>query len=276
MISRYESSPREVERMNTAELRENFLVESLFVTDQINLTYTHYDRLVLGGAKPVNSSLKLGTYDALKSEYFLERREIGIINVAGAGKVVADGETYEVEKLSCVYLGKGTKEVIFSSDDAQNPACFFLLSSPAHHTFENKIFTKEDASPVTLGAPETSNHRTIYKYIHNDGIMSCQLVMGLTVLKTGSIWNTMPPHVHDRRSEVYCYFDVPENQGMMHFMGKPDETRHMWVQNHQAIISPPWSIHAGGGSANYSFIWGMAGENKDFTDMDFVNLNLLR
>ena len=276
MISRYESSPREVERMNTAELRENFLVESLFVTDQINLTYTHYDRLVLGGAKPVNGSLKLGTYDALKSEYFLERREIGIINVAGAGKVVADGETYEVEKLSCVYLGKGTKEVIFSSDDAQNPACFFLLSSPAHHTFENKLFTKEDASPVTLGAPETSNHRTIYKYIHNAGIMSCQLVMGLTVLKTGSIWNTMPPHVHDRRSEVYCYFDVPENQGVMHFMGKPDETRHMWVQNHQAIISPPWSIHAGGGSANYSFIWGMAGENKDFTDMDFVNLNQLR
>ena len=276
MISRYESSPREVVRMNTAELRENFLVESLFVGEQINLTYSHYDRLVLGGAKPVNEALELGTYDALKSAYFLERREIGIINVAGSGKVVADGKTYEVEKLSCLYLGKGTKIVTFSSDDVQNPACFFMLSSPAHHTFENKIFAKEDASPVTLGAPETSNHRTIYKYIHNDGIMSCQLVMGLTVLKTGSIWNTMPPHVHDRRSEVYCYFDVPENQGVMHFMGKPDETRHLWVQNHQAIISPPWSIHAGGGTANYSFIWGMGGENKDFTDMDFVNLNQLR
>ena len=276
MISRYESSPREVERMNTAELRENFLVESLFADDEIKLTYMHYDRLVLGGVKPVSEKLELGTYDDLKSEFFLERREIGIINVAGNGQVEADGEVFSVEKLSCLYLGKGTKKVTFSSKNAANPACFFILSAPAHQIYANKLFTKEDASPVTLGAPETSNHRTIYKYIHNDGIMSCQLVMGLTVLKTGSIWNTMPPHVHDRRSEVYCYFEVPENQGVMHFMGKPDQTRHMWVQNHQAIISPPWSIHAGGGSANYSFIWGMAGENKDFTDMDFVNLNELR
>lgn len=276
MNSRYESSPREVERMNTAELRENFLVETLFADDEIKLTYTHYDRLVLGGVKPISKKLELGTYDDLKSEFFLERREIGIINVAGDGQVEADGETFSVEKLSCLYLGKGTKNISFSSKDSTNPACFFILSAPAHQAYANKLFTKEDASPVTLGAPETSNHRTIYKYIHNDGIMSCQLVMGLTVLKTGSIWNTMPPHVHDRRSEVYCYFDVPENQGVMHFMGKPDQTRHMWVQNHQAIISPPWSIHAGGGSANYSFIWGMAGENKDFTDMDFVNLNELR
>ena len=276
MQSRYESSPREVERMNTAELRENFLVESLFSEDEVRLTYTHYDRLILGGIKPFSKKLELPTYDALKSDYFLERREIGIINVAGSGQVEADGQIFSVEKLSCLYLGKGTKNVAFSSNDPSNPACFFILSAPAHHTFENNVFTKEDASPVTLGTPETSNHRTIYKYIHNDGIMSCQLVMGLTVLKTGSIWNTMPPHVHDRRSEVYCYFDVPENQGVMHFMGKPDQTRHMWIQNHQAIISPPWSIHAGGGSANYSFIWGMAGENKDFTDMDFVNLNQLR
>ena len=276
MISRYESSPREVERMNTAELRENFLVESLFANDEIKLTYTHYDRLVLGGAKPVSKSISLETYDALKSTFFLERREIGIINVAGPGVVEADGEVFEADKLSCVYLGKGTQKVSFSSKDASNPACFFLLSAPAHQTFPNKKFSKEDASPVTLGSPETSNNRTIYKYIHNDGIMSCQLVMGLTVLATGSIWNTMPPHVHDRRSEVYCYFDVPENQGIMHFMGLPDQTKHMWVQNHQAIISPPWSIHAGAGSANYSFIWGMAGENKDFTDMDFVNLNELR
>jgi 4-deoxy-L-threo-5-hexosulose-uronate ketol-isomerase len=276
MISRYESSPREVETMNTAELRENFLVESLFANDETKLTYTHYDRLVLGGVKPVAKVIALETYDALKSSYFLERREIGIINVAGDGTVEADGEVFEVDQLSCVYLGKGTQKVSFSSKDAANPACFFLLSAPAHQTFPNKKFSKEDASPVTLGAPETSNHRTIYKYIHNDGIMSCQLVMGLTVLATGSIWNTMPPHVHDRRSEVYCYFDVPENQGVMHFMGKPDQTRHIWVQNHQAIISPPWSIHSGAGSANYSFIWGMAGENKDFTDMDFVNLNALR
>ncbi|MFC3812660.1 5-dehydro-4-deoxy-D-glucuronate isomerase [Lacihabitans lacunae] len=276
MNERYESSPREVEGMNTKALRENFLVESLFEADKISLTYTHYDRMILGGVMPVNQTLELGVYNAIKSDYFLERRELGVINVAGKGSVTADGETFEVEKLGCVYLGKGTKKVTFESADGSNPAQFFLLSAPAHQSYPNKHFTKEDASPVVLGAAETSNNRTIYKYIHNDGIMSCQLVMGLTVLSSGSIWNTMPPHVHDRRSEVYCYFDVPENQGVMHFMGQPDETRHMWIQNHQAIISPPWSIHAGAGSANYSFIWGMAGENKDFTDMDFVNLNHLR
>jgi 4-deoxy-L-threo-5-hexosulose-uronate ketol-isomerase len=276
MNERYESSPREVEGMNTKALRENFLVESLFEADKISLTYTHYDRMILGGVMPVNQTLELGVYNAIKSDYFLERRELGVINVAGKGSVTADGETFEVEKLGCVYLGKGTKKVTFESADGSNPAQFFLLSAPAHQSYPNKHFTKEDASPVVLGAAETSNNRTIYKYIHNDGIMSCQLVMGLTVLSSGSIWNTMPPHVHDRRSEVYCYFDVPENQGVMHFMGQSDETRHMWIQNHQAIISPPWSIHAGAGSANYSFIWGMAGENKDFTDMDFVNLNHLR
>ncbi len=276
MQTRYESSPREVENMNTRELRENFLVEQLFVKDSVRLVYSHYDRLILGGIMPVNEDIELQTYDELRSEYFLERREIGIINVGGAGKIIADGETFESDKLSCLYLGKGTEEVVFSSDSSHDPARFFVLSAPAHAVFPNKIFTKEQASPVTLGSAETSNHRTIYKYIHNDGIASCQLVMGLTVLKTGSIWNTMPPHVHDRRSEVYCYFDIPENQGVMHFMGKPDETRHLWIQNHQAIISPPWSIHSGAGSANYSFIWGMAGENKDFTDMDFVDLNHLK
>lgn len=272
----YESSPREVAAMKTADLRENFLVENLFEENQIKLTYTHYDRMILGGVMPVNQELLLDTYPALKSTYFLERREIGIINVGGPGTIKVDDQEFSVEKLSCVYIGKGTQNVSFASGDSGNPAKFFVLSTPAHHTYENMMFTKEQASPVNLGAAETSNNRTIYKYIHNDGIMSCQLVMGLTVLSTGSIWNTMPPHVHDRRSEVYCYFDVPENQGVMHFMGDPSETRHMWIQNHQAIISPPWSIHSGAGSANYSFIWGMGGENKDFTDMDFVNLNELR
>lgn len=272
----YESSPREVAAMKTADLRENFLVENLFEENQIKLTYTHYDRMILGGVMPVNQELLLGTYPVLKSTYFLERREIGIINVGGPGTIKVDDQEFSVEKLSCVYIGKGTQNVSFASGDSGKPAKFFVLSTPAHHTYENTMFTKEQASPVNLGAAETSNNRTIYKYIHNDGIMSCQLVMGLTVLSTGSIWNTMPPHVHDRRSEVYCYFDVPENQGVMHFMGDPSETRHMWIQNHQAIISPPWSIHSGAGSANYSFIWGMGGENKDFTDMDFVNLNELR
>lgn len=276
MEIRYESSPREVERMNTSELRDNFLVEKVFVGDSIELVYTHYERLIVGGAKPVSKSLKLHTYDALKSDFFLERRELGIINVGGSGKVVADGVVYELDKLSCLYVSRGTESVQFESNDAATPALFYLLSAPAHKEYATTRFTKEQALPMTIGAPETSNHRTVYKYIHNDGINSCQLVMGLTILHTGSIWNTMPPHVHDRRAEVYLYFDVEENHGVMHFMGKPDETRNMWVRNHQAIISPPWSIHSGAGSASYSFIWGMGGENKDYTDMDFVDLKDLR
>ena len=276
METRYESSPREVERMNTKELRENFLVESVYSDDAINFVYTHYDRLIVGGAKPVNKTLELSTYDALKSDYFLERREIGIINVGGGGSVEADGQSYDLDKYSCLFLGKGTKSVKFSSTDSTNPALFYLLSTPAHKEFPATLFTKEQAFPMTIGSPETSNHRTVYKYIHKDGIRSCQLVMGLTILHNGSIWNTIPPHVHDRRSEIYLYFDVQENHGVMHFMGKPDETRHIWVQNHQAIVSPPWSIHAGAGTASYSFIWGMGGENQDYTDMDVVDLNNLR
>lgn len=276
MNSRYESSPREVERMNTKELRENFLIQNLFVENEITLTYTHYDRMVTGGASPVNSSLTLDTPEDLKSEFFLERRELGVINIGGSGSVTADGEVFKLDKLGCVYLGKGTKNIVFASNDAANPAKFFLLSAPAHHTYPNASYSKEEALPVTLGSAETSNRRTIYKYIHNDGIMSCQLVMGLTTLDTGSVWNTMPAHTHDRRSEIYCYFDIPENQGVMHFMGKPDQTRHLWVQNQEAIISPPWSIHSGSGTSNYAFIWAMAGENKDFTDMDHIPLNSLK
>lgn len=276
MEIRYESSPREVERMNTSELRENFLVEKVFVDNTVTVVYSHYERLIVGGVKPVNTAVELPTYDALKSEYFLERREMGIINVGGKGTVSVDGVDHALEKLSCLYLGKGCRSVRFSSEDAGNPALFYLLSTPAHKEYPTTLFTKEQAFPMTIGAPETSNHRTVYKYIHKDGIDSCQLVMGLTILHTGSIWNTMPPHVHDRRAEIYLYFDVDAAHGVMHFMGKPDETRHMWVRNHQAIVSPPWSIHSGAGSASYSFIWGMGGENKDYTDMDFVDLNLLR
>ncbi len=276
MQIRYESSPREVERMNTRELRENFLVETIFSDDAIELVYTHYDRLIVGGAKPVSKALTLPAYDPLKSDFFLERRELGIINVGGKGKVTTDGASWELEKLSCLYVGKGTETVRFESADAADPALFYLLSAPAHKEYPTTLYTKEQAFPMTIGAPETSNHRTVYKYIHADGIDSCQLVMGLTILHNGSIWNTMPPHVHDRRAEIYLYFDVNENHGVMHFMGKPDETRHMWLRNHQAIISPPWSIHSGAGSASYSFIWGMGGENKDYTDMDFVDLKDLR
>jgi 4-deoxy-L-threo-5-hexosulose-uronate ketol-isomerase len=276
MQTRYESSPKETAGMDTAELRNNFLVETLFSANQIHLTYSHYDRMILGGVMPTTETVVLGTYEDLKSDYFLERREMGIINVAGNGKINVDGKSYEVNKLDCLYIGKETKNVSFESISAENPAKFFVLSAPAHRTYPTKLMTKEDASPAQMGAVETANQRTIYKYIHLDGIRSCQLVMGLTVLQNGSVWNTMPSHTHDRRMEVYCYFDVQEGQGVLHLMGQPQETRHLWVSNHQAIISPPWSIHSGCGTTNYSFIWGMAGENQSFADMDFVAINDLK
>ncbi len=276
MQSRYESSPKEVAGMNTESLRANFLIEKLFEANQVSLTYTHYDRVITGGVMPVGEAVSLPNYDALKSEYFLERRELGIINVGGDGKITADGEAFFVNKLDCLYLGKGVQAVSFESVDANNPAQYFLISSPAHQAYPTRLMKKEEASPVNLGSNLTSNERTIYKYIHLDGIRSCQLVMGLTVLANGSVWNTMPAHTHDRRMEVYCYFDVPQNQAVLHLMGQPQETRHLFVSNHQAIISPPWSVHSGCGTANYSFIWAMAGENQLFTDMDFVEIPSLR
>lgn len=276
MEIRFESSRKEVSQMNTETLRENFLIEHIFQTDKIEWVYSHYDRVMIGGVIPATTPISLETFVALKSNFFLERREIGIINIGGDGTVQADGEDFPISKLGCIYVGMGTQNVTFSSADAANPAVFYLLSAPAHHTYPTRLFTKEDATPVTIGSMETSNHRTIYKYIHLDGIQSCQLVMGLTVLKTGSVWNTMPSHVHDRRMEAYCYFDVPSNQRVLHLMGEPSETRHLWVADRQAIISPPWSIHSGCGTSNYSFIWGMAGENKDYTDMDAVTMEDLK
>ena len=262
--------------MTTEQLRANFLIEKLFVSGEINFVYSHYDRVITGGAMPTTEGLTLGTYNELKADYFLERREMGIINVGGDGAVEADGKKYKLRKLDCVYLGKGTKDVVFKSNDAESPAQFYILSAPAHRDCTNKMMVKEDASPLTIGSPETANHRTIYKYIHVDGIRSCQLVMGLTTLHTGSVWNTMPSHVHDRRMEVYFYFDVPSDQAAVHFMGQPQETRHLFMANHQAVISPPWSIHSGCGTTNYGFIWGMAGENFVYTDMDAVAINELR
>lgn len=262
--------------MNTAELRNNFLMETLFSANQIHLTYSHYDRMILGGVMPTTETLTLGTYEDLKSEYFLERRELGIINVAGDGRITVDGQEYLVNKLDCLYVGRGAKNITFSSLNAENSAKFFVLSCPAHKEYPTQLMTKDASTPAHMGAVETANQRTIYKYIHLDGIRSCQLVMGLTVLQNGSVWNTMPSHTHDRRMEVYCYFDVQEGQGVLHLMGQPQETRHLWVSNHQAIISPPWSIHSGCGTTNYSFIWGMAGENQSFADMDFVAINELK
>ncbi|MEM1358937.1 MAG: 5-dehydro-4-deoxy-D-glucuronate isomerase [Bacteroidota bacterium] len=272
----YGASPREVERMNTQELRAEFLVTSLFVEGEINLAYSHYDRMVMGGAVPTATAIELANYETLKSEFFLQRREMGIINIGGAGTIEAAGELYPLERLSCLYLGKGTQEVSLASNNVEEPARYYLFSAPAHREFPNRLFTKEDAAPFDLGGAETANQRTIYKYIHDEGIDSCQVVMGLTSLADGSVWNTMPAHTHDRRSEVYLYFDVPADHGVMHFMGQPKETRHLWMKNHEAVISPPWSIHSGSGTTNYSFIWAMAGENKDFSDMDFFPLSEIR
>lgn len=276
MEIRFQNSPKETSTMNTQQLRDNFHVPGLMTDDQLQLVYSHYDRVILGGAKPVNSHITLANHPELRAEYFLERREIGIINVGGEGTVTADGKEFQLNKLDCLYLGKGTKDVVFKSRDAKQPANYFLLSAPAHQTYENRKLSKEEASPVTLGDQSTANLRTIYKYIHLDGIRSCQLVMGLTVLNDGSVWNTMPSHTHTRRMEAYFYFDVQEQHRVFHFMGEPTETRHMLIANHDAIISPPWSIHSGCGTASYSFIWGMAGENLVFTDMDAVPISELR
>ena len=254
--------------MSTAALREAFLIEDLMVDDAVKLVYSHYDRVIVGGAKPVSKTLTLETDGELKSGYFLERRELGIINVGGIGEVAADGETFMLNKLDCAYIGKGVKHITFKSSDAANPAVFYLLSSPAHQTCPARKLTKEEAAPSVMGNGATANKRTIYKYIHADGIQSCQLVMGLTVLETGSVWNTMPAHTHSRRMEAYFYFDVPGDQRVFHLMGQPQETRHLVVANHQAILSPPWSVHSGCGTSNYGFIWGMAGENYTYTDMD--------
>jgi len=266
--SRYAIGPNETKTLDTAALRAKFLIESVFVDDAIQLVYTHYDRYIAGGAKPVNKPLPLETIDELKATYFLERRELGIINVGGTGKVTVDGKVYELGFKEALYVGKGNQHVVFSSNDAKSPAKFYLNTAPAHHAYPTKKITKAEAEIVELGSLETANHRTINKLLVNSVVETCQLQMGMTELKTGSVWNTIPAHNHDLRMEVYFFFEVPEGQSVSHFMGQPDETRHIWMQNEQAVISPPWSIHAGAGTSNYTFIWGMAGENLDYDDMD--------
>jgi 4-deoxy-L-threo-5-hexosulose-uronate ketol-isomerase len=270
MEIRFQSSPREVKGMNTQELRDNFLVQHLMQANLIQLVYSHFDRVIVGGVMPVSNPVLLPNEAELRVDYFLERRELGIINVGGAGKVEADGVVYELNKLDALYLGKGTRSVSFTSASADQPAQYFLLSAPAHHTYPNRRMQKDEAAPVHLGEKATSNERTIYKYIHQEGIQSCQLVMGLTVLKEGSVWNSVPPHTHTRRMEVYFYFDLPEAHRVFHLMGEPQETRHIVMADQEAVISPPWSVHCGPGTTNYGFIWAMAGENYTFTDMDPV------
>ena len=272
---RYAIHPAEFKILPTQQLRDAFLVENIFQHNQVSVVYTHYDRLIIGGVKAVSQEITLPTYDELRSEFFLERREIGIINVGAKGKVTVDGETYVMDNKDALYIGRGVKQVKFSSIDS-SPALFYFNSATAHAQHPTRKVTLQEAESVELGSLETSNHRIIRKLLVNSVIDTCQLQMGVTELQKGSVWNTMPPHVHDRRMEAYFYFDLPENHVVCHFMGEPQETRHVFAKNHNAVISPPWSIHSGAGTSNYSFIWGMAGENLDYGDMDQVPARDLR
>lgn len=272
MQIKYAVHPTDVKSYDTTRLRQEFHTSSLMKKNEIQLVYTHYDRFVYGGIVPVKKALTLTTFNELKSDFFLERRELGIMNVGGAGKVKVDGKSYSLDNLEVLYIGKGKKEVIFESVDSNNPAKFYLNSTPAHKEYPTVLATKSDANVVELGSQATANERTIFQYIHEGGIQSCQLVMGHTELKHGNVWNTFPPHTHDRRMEVYFYFDLPEDQVVLHLMGQPQETRHLILKNEDAVVSPPWSIHSGAGTSNYKFIWGMGGENKAFTDMDGIPL----
>ena len=272
---RYAHHPNDVKKYTTEELREQFLIPDIFLKDQIKLVYSMYDRLIVGGVFPSSKALTLEPTDDLKAEYFLERRELGIINVGGKGKVTVDGTVYELGNKEALYIGKGNKEVIFDKVDNEQPY-FYINSAPAHHTYPTKKVTKAEAEIVELGETKYSNKRTINKLLVNSVLETCQLQMGMTELHEGSVWNTMPAHTHERRMEAYFYFDLEEGQTVSHFMGQPEETRHIFMTNHQAVLSPEWSIHSGAGTSNYTFIWGMAGENMDYGDMDGIKTNELK
>ncbi|CAM4319005.1 5-dehydro-4-deoxy-D-glucuronate isomerase [Paenibacillus phoenicis] len=277
MERRYASHPQEVKQFDTDRLRKEFHIPTLFTPDRLELVLTHEDRLIIGGAAPVQQDVKLETdLKELGVSYFLERRELGAINVGGPGSIIVDGTEYELNNKDCLYVGKGSREVIFRSKDASKPAKFYLNSAPAHKEFPTAKTTLAEAESGALGSIENSNERTIHRFIHENGIQSSQLVMGMTQLKTGNMWNTMPAHVHPRRMEAYMYFDLAEDAVVFHLMGEPNETRHIVVRNEQAVISPSWSIHSGVGTSNYTFIWGMAGDNKAYADMDAVPMKDLR
>ena len=262
--------------MTTAELRETFLLEDLFREGEIETRYIDLDRAVIGGAVPTSSTLTLDTQPELRSDHFLERRELGVLNVGGPGVVAVDGVAFAMEKLDCLYIGRGNQSVTFASNDASQPAAFYLLSYPAHATYPTTLVKFNELEPVHLGSEETCNKRAIYKAIFLDGIRSCQLVMGFTLLAPGSNWNTMPPHTHMRRSEVYFYFDVDPSQRVLHLMGPATETRHLVIRDRDVAVSPGWSIHAGVGTKNYGFCWGMAGENQRYDDMDLLTIANLK
>lgn len=288
MELRTAASPRDVKHYTTQRLREEFLIEELFVLGEMRLVYSHIDRIITGAVVPVSTvPIALTAGEELKAEYFLQRRELGVINIGGKGKITIDGREYMVDKKEGMYIGMGAKDVIFESMDDSNPAKFYLNSAPAHMTYPTMLIKPEgqkeertviikDSNKVELGSLEQSNHRTICKYILPGQVESCQLEMGMTRLEPGSVWNTMPCHTHDRRMEVYLYFDMPEDAIVMHYMGEPTETRHLVIRNEQAVISPSWSIHSGCGTQAYTFIWGMVGENQDFDDMDSVAMTDLK
>ncbi len=280
MELRTASSPRDVKHYTTERLREEFLIQNLFVPGEIKMVYSHIDRIITGAAVPTKA-LKLTAGDELRAEYFLQRREMGVINIGGDGKIVIDGKEYAVGYKEAMYIGMGAQDIVFDSVDAKNPAKFYLNSAPAHKAYPTVLIKPEgtpadgvvivkDENKVELGSLEEANHRVICKYILPGQVESCQLVMGMTKLAPGSVWNTMPCHTHDRRMEVYLYFEMPEDAIVMHYMGEPQETRHIVMRNEEAVISPSWSIHAGCGSQAYTFIWGMVGENQAFNDMDDV------
>lgn len=280
MDIRYSCNQKDFKRYTTEETRKEFLIENLFVQGDVTAVYSHVDRMVTMGVMPTNEVLPIDkgidVWKNFGTQYFLERREIGMFNLGGEGVVLADGVTYELGYKDCLYLTRGNKEVTFASKDAKNPAKFYMVSAPAHCAFENKLIKIADAAKKPVGSLETSNKRVINQFIHPDVLPTCQLSMGMTVLETGSVWNTMPAHTHERRMEVYCYFEVPEDNVVFHMMGEGDETRHVVMQNEQAVISPSWSIHSGAGTSNYTFIWAMGGENQAFDDMDVIPTTALR
>lgn len=280
MDIRYSTGKEPFKRMTTTELRDEFLITNMFNDDNVSAVYSHVDRIVTMGVKPVNEEVKLDkNIDSWKNfgvTYLLERRELGTINIGGKGKIVADGVVYEMNHFDGLYLPKGTKEVSFSSYDAKDPAKFFICTTPAHAEFPAKLIPLKDAIHKHLGSQSTSNERTINQYIHPDVLTTCQLSMGLTHLEEGSVWNTMPVHTHERRMEVYFYFDIPNDQVVFHFMGEPNETRHIVMHNEEAVINPSWSIHSGCGTSNYTFIWAMCGENRAYDDQDWIKTEELK
>ena len=279
MELRTAASPKDVKNYDTSRLREEFLIRDVFVKDEIKTVYSHIDRIIIGSAVPVSKKLVLTAGDEIRAEYFLERREMGVINIGGKGRITIDGTVYELGYKDGIYIGMGSKDISFESDNADEPAKFYFNSTPAHKTYPTVLITLDTIKPenkVELGSLEESNHRVINKYILPGQVESCQLVMGMTALKPGSVWNTMPCHTHDRRMEVYLYFELSENDVVFHYMGEPTETRHIVMRNEEAVISPSWSIHCASATKAYTFIWGMAGENQAFDDMDAVAMKDLR